>query len=185
MSVEMESAPDPGEPASLGESAETAPHEPPQPIPLGAPPRSTLDDVRLSRKIHVSMLVVAVLVVAAASMFLRVQGEERVNVPLLGRPMPGLCTFKRMFGHPCPGCGLTRCFISLGHGDVVSAWQFNPTGILFFAVVLFQIPYRSVQLWRLYQGLPEVRLGTWPNWTLTIVALGLIGQWALRTAGLL
>ncbi len=48
---------------------------------------------------------------------------------------PSLCIFKIVFGHPCPGCGMTRAFWALLHGDVVSAIGFN-WKIIFVAPIL-------------------------------------------------
>ena len=45
----------------------------------------------------------------------------------------GLCPFKNIFGLPCPGCGMTRAFLSVLHLDVKSAFHFHP---LFWLVPL-------------------------------------------------
>ena len=155
-------------------SAEAAPLPPCSPSPF---------DIRLAVKIHVAMLLLAAVVIGA-SVLMRVEGQQQVTLPGLAGPLPGLCTFRRVLGIDCPGCGLTRCFISLGHGELLRAWRFNPAGILFFAVVVFQVPYRVIQLWRIRRGLREIDLGRAANWTLLFVALCMIGQWVLRTVGL-
>ena len=71
--------------------------------------------------------------------------EEQVIVPVIGRALPPLCTSKILFNRECPGCGLTRCFISMAHGDLARAWRFNPAGVYFFAVVVAQLPFRAWQ----------------------------------------
>jgi hypothetical protein len=38
---------------------------------------------------------------------------------------PVLCLFRGITGLPCPSCGMTRAFVSLGHGDLHSAVQSN------------------------------------------------------------
>jgi hypothetical protein len=126
------------------------------------------------------LLLVLSLVVFSVALALSVRGEEQVIVPVAGRPLPGLCGSKMMLGVDCPGCGLTRCFISLAHGvgngalaagetvrgefsaagarvrgaeyNLARAWHFNPGGIVLFAVMLAQIPLRSWKLWRIYRG---------------------------------
>ena len=39
-----------------------------------------------------------------------------------------LCPFHAITGVPCPTCGITRGFSSLLHGDLGSAFIFNPLG---------------------------------------------------------
>lgn len=43
-----------------------------------------------------------------------------------------ICGVHRVTGLPCPGCGLTRAFISLAHGDVRSALGANPFALLLY-----------------------------------------------------
>jgi hypothetical protein len=109
--------------------------------------------------------------IVVASTVLSVQGEHEVVVPWINRPLPGTCTFLRVTGVPCPGCGLTRSFISIAHGRLRDAWRFNPAGILFFAVVAFQVPYRAWQIVRIRQGRDEHRFTSFDQWTI----VGLIG----------
>ncbi|MBI2895508.1 MAG: DUF2752 domain-containing protein [Deltaproteobacteria bacterium] len=44
---------------------------------------------------------------------------------------PVLCGFRRMFGIPCPGCGLTRSLVSLVHLDLRAAFTVHPVGPIF------------------------------------------------------
>jgi hypothetical protein len=118
--------------------------------------------------------------VLALSFFLDAPGGELVVIPFLEQPLPGVCTFKRLAGIGCPGCGLTRCFISLAHGDFAAAWAYNPAGILLFAATAFQLPFRWLQLRRIRRGLPPVRSRTL-NWCLWILMLLLLVQWVGRT----
>ena len=118
------------------------------------------------------------------SMVLSVRQGTQVVLPFLGEPLPELCMMKRMTGGAgCPGCGMTRSFISLGHGDLAAAWSYNPAGLWFFAIILFQLPYRGVQLWRIRRGLPELRTFHLAQVSLGILAAGMIGQWLLRMGG--
>ncbi|HRX77559.1 MAG TPA: DUF2752 domain-containing protein, partial [Pirellulaceae bacterium] len=125
----------------------------PSPSNLNAPEASTearpdqhLHD-RPDTILHWVLLVISSVVVLLA-VVMQVRGEEQVILPGIGKPLPGTCTFKQFVGADCPGCGLTRCFVSMGHGQVQRAWHFNPVGIFFFAVVASQIPFRTLQLWR-------------------------------------
>lgn len=40
------------------------------------------------------------------------------------------CSFRRLTGIPCPGCGLTRVATRLAHLDFYGAWIVNPLGFL-------------------------------------------------------
>ncbi len=129
--------------------------------------------------LHWVFLGISSVVVLLAVVF-QVRGEEQVIIPGLNVPLPGTCTFKQYVGADCPGCGLTRCFVSMAHGKVDRALHFNPVGILFFVIVATQIPFRSVQLWRLKRGLGELSFGWWPYWLLIVVLIALLVQWAIR-----
>lgn len=65
-----------------------------------------------------------------------------------GVEVPVLCTFRRLTGVGCPGCGLTRSFVFLAHGQLQAALQMNLLGPPLFGFVLAQIPWRG---WRLYK----------------------------------
>ena len=138
-----------------------------------------LEDERPDAIYHVILLAVCLTVVVLA-MLLTVRDEQFVVIPYLNIPLPETCSFKRMVGLDCPGCGLTRCFINLGHGNIQQAVHFNPVGILFFGVVLFQIPYRLLQIVRHRQRRPEIRLGKFGFWALGLVAAGLVVQWIIK-----
>ncbi|GAC66562.1 DUF2752 domain-containing protein [Gordonia soli] len=49
---------------------------------------------------------------------------------------PELCPFRRMTGLPCPGCGLTRSWVALAHGEVGQAFAFNVFGPLLLTTVI-------------------------------------------------
>ena len=70
---------------------------------------------------------------------------------------------------------------ALAHGHVFEAWHFNPAGLLLFAVVLYQIPFRAMQLWRLRTGRNEFRHSPWTvavaSW---LLVAALVGQWVWR-----
>jgi hypothetical protein len=36
-----------------------------------------------------------------------------------------LCIIKNATGHTCPGCGMTRAFFHLLHGDISTAYHYN------------------------------------------------------------
>src|SRR5436190_13214116 len=77
------------------------------------------------------------------SMLLTLGSEpDQVMVPLINRPLPPLCTMKRVTGIDCPGCGLTRSFVALGHGQWQDSFRYNPAGPIWFFLIAAQIPYQ-------------------------------------------
>ena len=89
-----------------------------------------------------------------------------------GLPAFDICLFHRLSGFPCPGCGLSRAFCAISHGDWAAAWGFNPFGFLFYAWAGLAIPWAAWQ-WRY----PERRM--FSEWHLLwfwrgIVLLGMV-----------
>jgi len=120
----------------------------------------------------------------AASLVLECGEDGRLRLPLVGAELPAVCWWRRCLGIDCPGCGLSRCFVSLAHGDVSAAVRYHPFGVVLFAVVAVQLPYRAMRLRRLAEGRdpwthPLVSSLVW------LLAAGVVGQWLLRIAGLL
>jgi hypothetical protein len=50
-------------------------------------------------------------------------------------PFP-LCLVHLLLGVAGPGCGMTRAFLFLGHGDFRSALELNPNSLLVFGLVV-------------------------------------------------
>lgn len=50
--------------------------------------------------------------------------------------MPTMCVIRRVTGRPCPGCGMTRALSALAHGDLRSAWRFNPRVVIVAPLLL-------------------------------------------------
>lgn len=44
--------------------------------------------------------------------------------------LPSVCPFYLLTGLPCPGCGLTRAFVCLGHGRLTESLHWHPLGWL-------------------------------------------------------
>jgi uncharacterized protein DUF2752 len=57
-------------------------------------------------------------------------------LPSDGAGIP-VCLFHSLTGLPCPGCGLTRAFSSLLHGQVAAAFAYHP--FVFLLLPLFVI----------------------------------------------
>lgn len=129
---------------------------------------------------HVGVLLACAAVVVLAAV-LEVHGESEVR--LFGYPLPESCAWRRIYGINCLGCGLTRSFVSLAHFAPLRAWHFNPAGPVLFAGLLFQLPYRGGQLWRI-----ALRRPAWSSpvplflgW-ITLAVATLLVQWIVRVA---
>ncbi|MEQ1566850.1 MAG: DUF2752 domain-containing protein [Myxococcota bacterium] len=90
------------------------------------------------------VLAAAVAVVALAA----AMSPSTDHLSLFGWEVPMMCTFRRLTGVSCPGCGLTRSFVFLAHGRWEEAVRMNVLGLPLFGVVLAQIPLRISRLAR-------------------------------------
>lgn len=128
------------------------------------------------------VMLLGALAILGLSLVLEVRGDAEVVVPILDKPLPPSCMFRRWLQIDCPGCGLTRSFIELAHGRFARAWRFNPAGVALFLLVLAQIPYRTVQLARIRCGREELRPRRLSNWFAAGLIVFLLGQWVCRLA---
>ncbi|WP_425613755.1 DUF2752 domain-containing protein [Anatilimnocola sp. NA78] len=147
------------------------------PAALGEGPATEL--LRPDWALHVWLLVVSAAVMALAAT-MSIHQVEEVRLPFTWFSLPELCYFRRNTGLACPGCGLTRSFIAFGHGQLLAAWHFNPAGVLFFPIVVFQIPYRLAQLLRLKRGLRPWNLGTIAQGVFIALFLVMVVQWLAK-----
>lgn len=114
--------------------------------------------------------------------FLSVGDQRQVLIPLINLPLPELCTFRRQLSLDCPGCGLTRSFIYLAHGNVASAWNLNWVGVIIFGYTLVQLPLSLLHWTGLHekadrQGTVARRLFTLNQRLLIGLAVLLIARW--------
>ena len=152
------------------------PHHFPPPDQFAADPPGSFP--RIPESYHRIWLVGALLVLLG-SLVMRVQ-DNRETVSLLGVAVPETCTFKRVIGYGCPGCGLTRSFISLSHGQLIEAFYFNAVGLPLYLLVIAQIPYRLVLVRRIRQGQSTWHLSQYGKWIAYLLAILLIVQWLTR-----
>ncbi len=167
--------------APVTEHAETVSStEAPQPP---EPPAGQAQKPRRSDWLFHAIWLVLPAAAIGLSLILEIRDSRQVIVPLVDQPLPELCSFRRMTGLDCAGCGLTRCFISIGHGRLADAWHYHPAGFLLYAVAAFQLPWRSAQLWRLSRGWAELRLGKAANGVIFALAIVLLVVWIFRLWG--
>ena len=111
--------------------------------------------IRSEKILHVLFLGIS-LAILSMSFLMRSDGETQVFLPGFNSPMPSACASKVIFGIDCPGCGLTRAFISISHGEFLKAWNFNRASFIVYAFVAVQIPWHSIQLWRYFHNRPPM-----------------------------
>jgi len=116
------------------------------------------------------------------SFLLNLDGPTNVVIPWIDMTLPPTCSMQSTMGIDCPGCGLTRSFISLAHGDMAASIAFNPTGILLFGITVFQIPYRVLQLRRIRLGKPEWDLSRPATGVWIVVVIVMVVQWIPKIA---
>ncbi|WP_370289303.1 DUF2752 domain-containing protein [Nocardioides sp.] len=82
---------------------------------------------------------------------------------------PVICPFRRLTGLPCPGCGLTRSWVHLMHGDLPAAFAVHWFGPLFAAFVVV-LAVASVR--RRIVGAPAVSLDRVIRHPVTVAVIG-------------
>jgi hypothetical protein len=53
----------------------------------------------------------------------------------LGKSNLAICLFKSCLGLNCPGCGMTRAFLLIGHGEILEALKMNINSLFIFTLV--------------------------------------------------
>ena len=116
------------------------------------------------------------------SFLMRSEGEKTVFMPGFNSPMPETCSARRLFGIDCPGCGMTRAFISISAGQFQRAWNFNPASYVFYLFTAVQIPWHIIQIWRLKKNrLPIITRWAYMAPVGMVVLLTINWIWKLST----
>ena len=92
-------------------------------------------------QMHAAAIFATLTGIFAASLLLPLPGSDGSIAHL-----PSLCPFYNITGLPCPGCGLTRAFVSLGHGQWLESLHWHPLGWL-IALVLACLWVRNGVYW--------------------------------------
>jgi hypothetical protein len=77
-----------------------------------------------------------------------VLGTTTEVVSFLGFDVPTLCPLRWITDRDCLGCGMTRSFVFMGHGELTSAFGVNKLGPAIYSLVVAQLPWRIYRLWR-------------------------------------
>ncbi|MEL7497394.1 MAG: DUF2752 domain-containing protein [Planctomycetota bacterium] len=135
--------------------------------------------VRQHLTVHVTFLVMAVVVITM-SFLMRSEGPNNVFLPGSIVPMPESCYSKRLMGIDCPGCGLTRAFISISHGEFSRAWRFNSASFIVYLFCLVQIPWNTMQIYLLWTRKRALELNyVFYAPILMVIVLGLHWLWKI------
>lgn len=102
-------------------------------VEINVCPAWTLNKLRVpvELQLHVALLVSSAAAITAA--------------PLL-RFVPHFCLVQKLFGVPCPGCGILHSATALLRLDFAGAWRANPAGFGVLAVLLFQLIARPAAI---------------------------------------
>jgi hypothetical protein len=99
-------------------------------------------------------------------------------LPAAGLGLP-MCLLRAATGVPCPGCGLTRAFTALAHGDVASAWTYHPFAVLLSAQGALAW---VLSAWPLLRGRPLRVRSVLIERALLWNGIGLLALWLGRAA---
>lgn len=94
---------------------------------------------RVDRIYHVTLFVIALLA-TTLPFVLAIDADGRVAAG--GMRLRGFCLARDVFDTPCPGCGLTRAFVRIAHGDWAAAFEMNRLGFAMFLLLALQVPWR-------------------------------------------
>lgn len=87
-----------------------------------------------------------------------------------------LCPFRMVTGLLCPGCGMTRAFCALGHGELRRAIHFNALSpLLYLSLIVVWVGAAATVF-----NLPRVRVVVMrlrPNPAFSVVILALVLVW--------
>lgn len=126
------------------------------------------------RRTHQTMLAIAVGVLLLSALLV-IRPDQKVALWCLPNwPAPESCMSRTAWGIPCPGCGLTRSFVALAHGEFARSWSYNRMGWVLALLTAAQVPYR---LWALRHptGAPLGR--TFPHVLASTLIVMLVLNW--------
>jgi hypothetical protein len=127
------------------------------------------------------LLSICVTILALAAN-LEVNPQATEQVALSGWTLPELCQSKRLFQFDCPGCGLTRSFIYMAHGEVPAAFKMHPTGAMLFVAIILAIPFLAINAVWIYRGNRSLIGELGISMLVLVSTVMLMVQWLIRLA---
>lgn len=102
----------------------------------GSRPRPAATSSRPEHWLRVGLVLLVAGGLAVAGVLHPAEPGEGGALTLAGKRLPEVCSLKRTTGLPCPGCGLTRSWVSAVHGDLGGSAAHHPLGwlVLLYAV---------------------------------------------------
>jgi len=91
------------------------------------------------------------------------------------------CALRLLIGHPCPACGMTRAFVAVLHGQLLTGFLISPLGALAclgLVAFLFYVPFVH---WRGFRPHLELSLREQWVWRIGIILL-ILANWAYLVA---
>ncbi len=138
-----------------------------------------------ARSIRFSAIWISVvLIVFLVARLLRPDTGQTLVISGLGVTLPELCSFRRLLGVDCPGCGLTRCFVLAARFRLADAWAMHPIGTLLALYLAATIPQRLWRLRQLLAGLPTRSTLAWELGLVLSLIAAAYASWGFFWLGL-
>lgn len=64
---------------------------------------------------------------------------------------PSICLVRRIFGVPCPGCGMTRAISSICHARFAQAWRYNKLVVIVLPLLCYTWAQSLLQTYKKLQ----------------------------------
>ena len=65
------------------------------------------------------------------------------------------CLFRAVFDRPCLGCGMTRAFCSISHGDIAAAVDYNWLSLIYYPIFVIAALLGTMSLISYLRILPD------------------------------
>lgn len=93
---------------------------------------------REERALRLGLVLLFAFLVAVAALLRPTPPGAESGLTVAGLRVPEVCALYRTTGIPCPGCGLTRSWVSAVHGDLGASLAHHSLGWLVLLYVLAQ-----------------------------------------------